>query len=109
MLGLTGGILGALLGLLGAVIGIVGGLVGTFIGIKSAKSPRERAFAIKASITLWIGFAVLVPTFVLGMCLIPGCYKIFLIPIYVLGLGAGFLLLIRRASKIRSDDQKRGD
>jgi uncharacterized membrane protein YfcA len=96
MIGLVGGILGGL-------IGILGGAVGTYLGIKCAKTPRERAFAIKASIVCWI----FVLAFVLGMWLIPGFYKLLLIPIYVVGLVAGMLFIIRRSSQIHSEDLKR--
>ena len=96
-------IIGIIGGIVGSVIGILGGAVGTYFGIKSAKTPRERAFAIKASIVCWV-FAI---AFVLGMCLIPGFYKILLVPIYVVGLVVGILFIIRRSSQIRSEDSKR--
>jgi Ca2+/Na+ antiporter len=96
MIGLVGGILGGL-------IGILCGAVGTCIGIMCAKTPRERAFAIKASIVCWI-FAL---AFVLGIWLIPGFYKLLLVPIYVVALVAGILFIIRRSSQIQSEDSKR--
>ena len=98
-----GVIIGIIGGIVGSVIGILGGAVGTYFGIKSAKTPRERAFAIKASIVCWI-FAL---AFVLGMCLIPGFYKLLLVPIYVVGLVVGILFIIRRSLQICSEDSKR--
>ena len=98
-----GAIIGIIGGIVGSFVGILGGAVGTYFGIKSAKTPRERAFAIKASIFCW----AFVLAFVLGMCLIPGFYKLLLVPIYVVGLVAGILFIIRRSSQIRSEDSKR--
>jgi hypothetical protein len=100
--GQIGGIIGIVLGILGAVVGILGGVVGTYFGIKSAKSPRERAFAIKASIICW-AFAL---AFVLGMCLIPGFFKLLLIPIYVVGLVSGILFVNKKQAQIRSEKSK---
>lgn len=55
----------------GGIIGVLGGLVGTCFTIKNTKSPRERAFATKASIICW----VLVIAFVAAMLLIPTWHK----------------------------------
>src|ERR1017187_1370980 len=98
-----GVIIGIIGGIVGSVIGILGGAVGTYFGIRSGKTPRERAFAIRASIVCWV-FAF---AFVLGMCLIPGFYKLLLVPIYVVALVAGILFMIRRSSQMRSEDLKR--
>ncbi len=98
-----GVIIGIIGGIVGTVIGIGGGAIGTYFGIKSAKSPRERAFAIRASIAGWI----FVLAFVLGMCLLPGFYKLLLVPIYVVGLLLGIIFTIRKMSQIHSEDSKR--
>ena len=42
IIGLVGGILGALIGLFGAMIGIIGGLVGAYIGIRQAKQTQTQ-------------------------------------------------------------------
>jgi Ca2+/Na+ antiporter len=89
-------------GILGGLLGVLGGVIGTYFGIKSAKSPRERAFAIKASIICWV-FAL---AFLLGMCLIPGFYKLLLVPIYVVGLVSGILFMIKKQAQIRSEESK---
>ena len=96
-------VVGIIGGSVGGGIGILGGAVGTYVGIKSAKSPRERAFMIKASIICW----VFVLAFVLGMCLIPGLYKLWLVPIYVVGLVAGILLGNKKQAQIRLEESKR--
>ena len=98
-----GAIIGIIGAIVGSVIGILGGAVGTYFGIKSCKNPRERAFAIRASILCW----VFVLVFVLGMCLLPGFYKLLLVPFYVVGLVAGILYMIRKLSQIHSEDSKR--
>ena len=95
--------LGLIGGIVGSAIGILGGVAGTYFSIKNTKSPRERAFIIKASIVCW----VFVLAFVLGMCLIPGLYKLWLVPIYVVGLVAGILLGNKKQAQIRLEESKR--
>ncbi len=95
LIGLTGGIVGG-------IIGVAGGLLGTYFSIKNTNGPRERAFVIKASIACWI----FVLTFVSGMCLIPGLYKLLLIPVYVVGLMAGILLWNKQQAQIRLEESK---
>jgi serine/threonine protein kinase len=95
LIGLTGGIVGG-------IIGVAGGLLGTYFAIRNTKGPRERAFVIKASIACWI----LALAFVFGMCLIPGLYKLLLIPIYVVGLVGGILLWNKRQAQIRFEESK---
>ena len=95
--------LGIIGGIIGGVVGILGGVVGTYFSIKNTKSARERAFMVKASLVCW----VFVLAFVLGMCLIPGFYKLLLVPIYVVGLVVGILFIIRRSLQICSEDSKR--
>ena len=41
-------------GIAGGVIGLLGGIIGTYCSIKNTKSPRERAFMVKASVLCWI-------------------------------------------------------
>jgi uncharacterized membrane protein YfcA len=90
-------------GIIGSVVGILGGVVGTYFSIRNTKSPRERTFMIQASIVCW----VFVLAFGLGMFLIPGFYKILLVPIYIVGLVAGILLGNRKQAKIRSEESQR--
>ena len=90
-------------GIVGGIIGTAGGLLGTYFSIKNTKSPRERAFVIKASIACWIFVLV----FVFGMCLTPGLYKLFLIPIYFVGLVACILLWNKKQVRIRLEESKK--
>jgi uncharacterized membrane protein YfcA len=87
-------------GIAGGVVGILGGVIGTYFGITNTKGPRERAFAIKASIAGW----VLVLAFVLGMWRLPGFYKMFLVPIYVVALVVGIRLGNEKQARIRSEE-----
>ena len=97
------GLIGLIGGIVGGIVGVAGGLLGTYFSIKNTNGPRERAFVIKASIACWI----FVLTFVSGMCLIPGLYKLLLIPIYVVGLVAGILLLNKKQARIRLEESKK--
>ncbi len=96
------GFIGLIGGIVGGIIGVAGGLLGTYFSIKNTNGPRERAFVIKASMACWI----LVLTFVSGMCLTPGLYKLFLIPIYAVGLMAGILLWNKKQTQIRLEESK---
>jgi hypothetical protein len=62
--GATAGLIG---GIAGGVVGILGGLLGTYVGIRNTHGPRERAFAIRASIFCWIA----VSTFLAALILLP--------------------------------------
>ena len=90
-------------GIVGGVLGIAGGVVGTYFSIKNTKSPRERAFMIKASIVCW----VFVLAFMFGIWLVPGFYKLLLVPIYVVGLVAGILSSNKEQAQIRAEESKR--
>ncbi len=96
------GLIGLIGGIVGGIIGVAGGLLGTYFSIKNTNGPRERAFVIKVSIVVWI-FAL---AFVFGMCLIPGLDKLFLIPIYAVGLVAGILLWNKQQARIRLEESK---
>ncbi len=97
------GLIGLIGGIIGGIIGLAGGLLGTYFSIKNTNSPRERTFVIKASVVCWI----LVLAFVFGMCLIPGLYKLFLIPVYFVCLVAGILLWNKKQAQIRLEESKK--
>ncbi|MGA2802548.1 MAG: hypothetical protein ABSE97_09320 [Verrucomicrobiota bacterium] len=94
--------LGIVGGVAGSVVGVLGGLVGTYFSIKNTKGPRERAFMVKASIVGW----VFVAAFVLGMCLLPGVYKICLVPIYVVVLVTGIRFGNKKQAEIRLEESR---
>lgn len=84
---------------------IIGGIIGTYFSIKNTKSPRERAFVVKSSIVCW----VFVLAFILGMALLPGVYKLWLVPFYVGSLLFGIRSWNRKQAQIRSEESNRGD
>ena len=90
-------------GIIGSAVGLLGGIAGTYFSIKNTKGSGERAFMIKASIIGW----VFVLVFVLGMCLIPGLYKLWLVPVYVVSLVGGVFLGNKKQAQIRSEESKR--
>jgi hypothetical protein len=42
----------------GGLLGVLGGAIGTYFTIKNTNGPRERLFAIKASIICWVFVAL---------------------------------------------------
>jgi hypothetical protein len=90
-------------GLIGALVGVLGGIIGTYFSIKNTKSPRERAFVAKSSIVCW----VFVLSFILGLSLLPGAYKVWVVPIYVGGLLFGIRSWNKKQAQIRAEDSKR--
>ena len=93
--GTFGGWIGAIVG---GGMGLLGGVIGTYFTVKNTKGPRERAFAIKASVVCW----ALVLLFVAGMAIIPGWYKVILVIPYAIGLFFG----IRKWNEIQFRIQK---
>ena len=96
-------LIGLIGGIVGGIIGVAGGLLGTYFSIKNTNGPQERAFVIKVSIACWI----FVLAFIFGMCLIPGFYKLLLIPFYAVGLVAGILLCNKKQTQIRLEESKK--
>ena len=96
-------LIGLIGGIVGGIIGVAGGLLGTYFSIKNTNGPRERAFVIKASIACWI----FVLAFIFSTCLIPGFYKLLLIPFYAVGLVAGILLCNKKQTQIRLEESKK--
>ena len=99
----SGAMWGWIGGITGSVIGLAGGIVGTYFSIKNTKSPRERAFVVKASIVCW----VFVLAFIIGMSLLPGAYKLWLVPFYVGGLLFGIRSWNRKQAQIRAEESNR--
>lgn len=90
-------------GLVGGVVGVLGGIIGTYFSIKNTKGPRERAFVVKSSIVCW----VFVLAFILGMALLPGAYKLWLVPFYVGGLVFGIRSWNKKQAQIRAEESNR--
>ena len=91
-------------GILGAVLGALGGVIGTYFSIRNTNGPRERAFAIKASIVCW----VFVFAFCAGMLLISGWYKHLLWIPYVVLLVFGIYWWNKAQFRIRQEEAGQG-
>ena len=91
-------------GILGAVLGTLGGVIGTYVSIRNTNGPRERAFAIKASIVCW----VFVLAFVAGLLLIPGWYRHLLWIPYGILLFVGIRLWNKTQLRIRQEESAGG-
>ncbi len=90
-------------GILGCVIGGIGGLIGTYASIRNAKSPRERAFTIKASIIIWVvGIVFLTLLFVL-----PTPWRFALWIPYGILLPFGIITWNKTQQKIRSEESQK--
>ena len=90
------GLIGAIVG---SVIGIMGGIFGTYCSIKKTRGPKERAFAIKASITCWIGVIL----FLVLLFLLPHPYRWFLFIPYLIILSVAMMKWNRIQSQIRKE------
>jgi uncharacterized membrane protein YfcA len=87
-------------GILGGLLGVAGGVMGTYFTIKNTKGPRERAFAIKGSIIVW----VFVMAFLVGMWLIPQWYNLLLVVPYVVILVFGIRRWNQTQLRIRQEE-----
>jgi hypothetical protein len=72
LVGLVGGIAGA-------VVGVMGGIVGTYFSIRNTNGPKERAFAIRAAALCWLG----VSTFLACLFFVPRVWHPLLWIVYV--------------------------
>ena len=84
--------------IVGGGVGLLGGVIGTYFSLRNTRGPRERAFAVKASILCWI-VALL---FVAGMALIPSWYKLLLVIPYLVVVVLG----VRKWNEIQFRIQK---
>ncbi|HMD53310.1 MAG TPA: hypothetical protein VKJ65_02025 [Phycisphaerae bacterium] len=93
---------GIIAAIVGSAVGVLGGVIGTYFSIRNTNGPRERAFMIQASVVN----VVFVLTFVGAMCLLPGIYKIYLVPVYIIVLVAGIQLCNKKQQRIRKEESK---
>ena len=87
--------------IVGGVIGVVGGLFGTYLFVKNTVSRRERAFAIKASVILWI---VLI-AFLAAMLLIPTWHKQLLWIPFAIFLAIWIPMVNKTQTRIRGEEE----
>jgi len=91
-------------GILGSLMGIAGGIAGTYFTIKNTASPRERAFAVRASVVCW----VLALAFVAGMVFIPGWFRHLLWIPYIVLMVWGINALNQALARIRMEESSKG-
>lgn len=89
-------------GIAGGVFGIIGGAIGTYFGIKSAQSPRERSFAIRAALLVWLGGTV----FVTLLLTLATPYRWLLWIPYAILLPLMIVWMNKRLSHIRREESK---
>ena len=96
--------IGTLGGIVGGVLGLLGGVVGTYFSIRNTRGPRERAFAIKASILAWVFLAV----FLGALLLLPPSQRFWPWLPYVVVLPLGIRAWNRKQSRIRREESGGG-
>jgi hypothetical protein len=94
------GMVGLIGGLGGAVIGVFGGAVGTYFGIKNTTGPRERAFMIRAAVLAWVAVAA----FLVALWWTPMAYRVLLWVPYLLLLPIAIRAGNRRQDQIRREE-----
>jgi hypothetical protein len=93
MIGLIGGIGGA-------VIGIMGGVIGTYFSIRNTAGPRERDFVVRASALTW----VVVAAFLVVLGCTPMPYRALVWVPYLLLLAPAIRAFNRRQEEIRRQE-----
>lgn len=96
---MNAGLIGAIVG---CVIGLAGGIIGTYFSIKNTNGPKERAFAIKASIVIWLVGGV----FLALLFFLPSPYRYFLWIPYSILLPLGIIFGNKRLAQIRTQESK---
>jgi len=89
-------------GIVGGGIGLIGGILGTYFGIKSARGPRERRFAIKAAVLMWAG----VSAYVALMLWLSSPFRSLLWVPYALVLCLSIVWMNRRLARIRQEESQ---
>jgi len=89
-------------GIAGCVIGCIGGAIGTAASIRNTLSPRERAFAIKASIIGWIAGII----FIAFLLLLPTPWRFALWLAYGILLPLGIIQWNRTQQRIRNEESQ---
>ena len=84
----------------GSAVGVFGGVLGTYHTIRSAHGPRERAFAVWASVVCWIAILA----FLAVMWVTPMPYRFLLWLPYMTGLLLAARVWNRRLERIRREE-----
>jgi len=89
-------------GIAGCIIGVIGGIIGTYCSIQNTNSPREKAFAVKASIIGWIAGII----FIALLLILPSPWRFALWLPYSIFLPFGIIKWNRTQQKIRNEELK---
>jgi Ca2+/Na+ antiporter len=84
----------------GAAVGVLGGVIGTWFSIKNTGGPRERAFAIRASVMFWLG----ITAFLAALWFVPSPYHVLLWLAYLAALLLTLRAWNRRQQQIRHEE-----
>ena len=88
--------------IVGSVLGLLGGAAGTYFSIRNTEGPRERAFAVKASVVTWMAVIV----FLAGLLLLPSPYRFGLWVPYAILLPLGIRKWNRAQALLREEDRR---
>ncbi len=83
--------------ILGVSLGVAGAVFGTVMGLRSARSPRERSFLVKGALLTW----ALATGFVAALLLIETWHRHLLWPVYAIALIALVNFVNRKQELIR--------
>ena len=92
---------------IGTLFGILGGVIGTYFTIKNTKGPRERAFAVQASIVCWVFILVFLAVMFAVMFLVPTWHKHLLWIPYTILLILGIRIANKKFAEIRNEESGR--
>ena len=87
-------------GVIGCALGLAGGLIGSYCSFNNAKGPRERRFAICASITLFAFTGLILAL----LSLLPQ-QRIYILASHFIVSGLGIKYINRLGSRIRHGEQ----
>lgn len=90
-------------GIVGGAIGLMGGALGTYASIRNTRTPRERAFVVRAAMVCWVAVTALIAALVL----LPGA-KVWLWLAYGLALPLAVRYWNRRQAQISREESNHG-
>ena len=96
------GLVGVALGILGALLGIAGGVLGCYVPYRLAKTPRQKAFVLKAAAFFWI----LVLVFALGVFLLPSPWNFLIWLPYLFVLVLSINWINKRQQRMLAEEEQ---
>jgi Ca2+/Na+ antiporter len=92
-LGLVGGVVGSL-------VGVAGGVVGTVASIRRTRGVKERRFAVRCSVVMWLSIAL----FLCLLFVLPPAYRWYLWVAYAILLPVMVAYWSHRQRELRAED-----